>query len=292
MLTLRHAIVGFALLTVVVGNSSARSKHPSPSEGKSGQPEQSQAEQTQQGAPADQRGTEQSPVIVKVLPTENSTQNSSQVPEQRNDKSTTDWWLVVFTGLLVVVGVGQGIVFAIQAYRLKQTVEEMKSATIATTVAAKAAQDSADALPAIERAYIFIVPKIIITFGRRETYYHCVNHGKTPAIINGIERHFDPSIDPPDNTNFRANFLDANEVVIAAGERYPREQDAVIPLPIQTGNMDDALGTPEPDFLWFYGTIVYGDVFGEQRFTRFRWRYNRMTKKFSPCGGPPYNERT
>jgi hypothetical protein len=167
---------------------------------------------------------------------------------------------------------------------------------IVTRTAANAAQKSANALPAIERAYVFVVPTIISSKTMpkmKGVSYHFVNHGKTPAIINGIERHFAPLTGPPDNTRFLANIPDHNGVVIAAGDRYLPEQNGIYE-PIQVTNMKDAIAgeIPEIEFSWFYGTIAYRDVFENQRYTRFRWCYNRVTKEFGPCSGPPHNERT
>src|ERR1700730_10029490 len=112
--------------------------------------------------------------------------------------------VAVFTGLLVLVG-------AIQARRLRQTVA-------ATERAAKAAKQSADALPTLERAYIFLrveetnFVRVIgdVSTGRilsdlraaatltsdREdlnarigvlrVYFRFTNHGNTPAAIKEI----------------------------------------------------------------------------------------------------------
>src|SRR5271169_2775901 len=125
MLKPRIAIFVLATCLAIFGDSPGQPQGLIPNSGDYRQPEQAQprsAEQprsTEQPGPAEQpvaadpRGTEQSPLIVKVLPPTEAPNNSVEVPQE--GRSTTDWLLVVFMGLLVLVGAGQGVVFAIQA---------------------------------------------------------------------------------------------------------------------------------------------------------------------------------
>ena len=67
------------------------------------------------------------------------TKKIAQAEQERKDKSASDWWLVKLTAILAGIGVIQVVVFSIQAYRLAQSVDEMKIAIKATDKVAEAA---------------------------------------------------------------------------------------------------------------------------------------------------------
>ena len=81
-------------------------------------------------------------------------------------------------------------------YRMMKVVREqsidMKDSIVAAQKAARAAQDSANALPAIERAYVFSNIKVKKDMSDPDTVRDfeaelwLKNHGKTPAIIKEI----------------------------------------------------------------------------------------------------------
>ncbi len=71
----------------------------------------------------DSRGTEQSPLVVKVLPPVGAQTEANQEVEDRWRKAANDRNLVVLTGVLAFVGFLQLLVFGYQAYKLRQTVE-------------------------------------------------------------------------------------------------------------------------------------------------------------------------
>jgi hypothetical protein len=92
----------------------------------------------------DKRGTEQSPIVIKVLPPFNEDEKTAAEKKERQDKTESDWWLVKLTGTLAAIGVLQLVVFGLQARRLRQTVDEMKIATKASEKSAEAARKSAE----------------------------------------------------------------------------------------------------------------------------------------------------
>jgi hypothetical protein len=80
------------------GAADARSQQPSPSSREPRHPAQAQSNGPQQPAATDQRGTEQSPIIVKVLPTPKTDAETAQEAEDRKEKSANDRNLVRYTG--------------------------------------------------------------------------------------------------------------------------------------------------------------------------------------------------
>jgi hypothetical protein len=101
------------------------SQQSSPSGTISNQPPRRTSDQKGAGAQIDQRGSEQSSLSAKTLLPVNSTQEAANEKTDREDKSSADWWMVRLTGLIALIGVGQGFVFYIQARRLRQTVVKM-----------------------------------------------------------------------------------------------------------------------------------------------------------------------
>jgi hypothetical protein len=196
--------------------------------------------------------------------------------------------LVIATWILGVVGLGTGIVlyFTLRATR-----------------------EAADHIPRVERAYLFIRPRLNWRRGAKwygetqgatnpvQVTWAIINHGKTPAIINGLEIDFEMLTLEPDNTRFIPNILLESETVIEPGEQWPlrdhaTRQDAIIGLGRELSAEDfDALSEGHA-YLWFYGTVSYQDIFGTDHLTRFRWRGGGIIDVFTAWGSPPYNDRT
>lgn len=172
-----------------------------------------------------------------------------------------------------------------------------------TKEAADAARDAAEALPALERAYLFIEPEIafstrslkndipnIARFENRAwVQYQFVNHGKTPAIIVSLQVNFDLLSDAPDNCEHRPNLLLTSEMVVKSSE-YTDARTIELGR-LLTNSESDALKAGHVSF-WFYGSVIYLDIMGKSHTTRFRWRRGRTEIPFAADGQAPHNERT
>src|SRR5690242_4569432 len=90
---------------------------------KPSQPKQPAASGHQQ-SPTHERGSEQSPVVVKVLPPVKTKEEIAKDQAKDVDQSSANWWMVRLTGAIVFVGCVQTIVFWVQARRLKQTIDK------------------------------------------------------------------------------------------------------------------------------------------------------------------------
>lgn len=203
--------------------------------------------------------------------------------------------LSIFTGLLAVVS-GTQIFFLLRTDRTAR-------------MTAQAARDSADHIPRVERAYLFVYPKrnwsdAAKLYGETSGSKNPVqvtwtfrNHGKTPAVITGLEVHFEMVTAEPDNTRFMPNSLLDGITIVEPGHRWPlRDQgfdpDAIISLGRELSAEDFGDLAKGHAYLWFYGAVSYQDIFGGDHITRFRWRGGGVMGGFAPVGGPPYNERT
>jgi hypothetical protein len=129
---LRPIAIALALLAALASDSWGQSQEPSQRPTEVGQPKQDQPQTAKQPTPADQRGTETAPVIVKVLPTQPTAEQAKQDAKDREEKAANEYEAIKFNKALVIIGafqlavfIGQLLVFGWQARRLRQTVDVM-----------------------------------------------------------------------------------------------------------------------------------------------------------------------
>jgi hypothetical protein len=263
MLKFRNCIAAFAIYFAAIGY--VQSQQPSPGENESSRPQQSQAQSTQKQATPDQRGTQQAPLVVKVLPSPKTDEETDQEAKDRNEKSANDRELIrysrdldILTAVLIAVGVLQLFVFAYQAMKLRQTVSTM-DATAERQL----------------RAYISITARNVLNWnnvgGRIGVQFDIENHGQTP----GFEILYDYSmliLKSPLPTDF---------VWPPTDKRYD-QNNSLFPgtkVPVQIF-LDRDLTAPERGAIEegesrFHtrGTMSYRDAFGETRTTKFSFSF-------------------
>lgn len=112
-------------------------QNPMPSSLKSSSPPQKYSRSAQQYTPDNQSGTENSPIIVKILPAQKTPEESAQEAAERQEKTSSDWWLDFFTGILALMALIQAVVFAYQGRQLRKTVQaaEGQSADMKNSIA-------------------------------------------------------------------------------------------------------------------------------------------------------------
>jgi hypothetical protein len=185
-----------------------------------------------------------------------------------------------------VITAAATVAVALFTWTLWQSSEKMWQVT---KVAAEAAQKSADTIPNIERAYVFIEARVSQRSVTQMMFeYSLHNHGKTPAIIKSIDIRTEMAKTGPDNTVHRPTETKDEHVIAASGHWGPlhkrHDYDA---------KADGPALSKRDKFVWLYGSILYDDVFGIERVTRFRWRIKDWDKqRFQAEGGKPFNERT
>jgi hypothetical protein len=203
---------------------------------------------------------------------------------------------------------------AVLFFVTREQVRLTKISADAALVSARAARDSADALPNLDRAYIFIeidphfsrdIQSVLSRVDRdARIAFQFINHGKTPAIIKAISASFRIWDAFPRKVSYINEPL-AAEIVVRAGEihpppepRGPTDLDTRITRvagyvpPTHIGYKKHSL-LSDPltadvvqniqegqSSLWFYGHVIYEDVFGRFHKTRFCWRYNGKDNSF------------
>ncbi|MHB1955840.1 MAG: hypothetical protein ACYCOU_19080 [Sulfobacillus sp.] len=114
-------------------------------------PPQTKGQSARQQAAPEQRGTDQLPLTVKIIPTPQSQTEIEREQQQRDEQTRDERKLTNFTGLLVGVGFLQFTAVAVQAVFLYLAFRESKNASDAANRSAKAAEDS---LTKLQRAFV------------------------------------------------------------------------------------------------------------------------------------------
>jgi hypothetical protein len=262
----------------------------------------------QQEPESDERGTEQAPLIIKVLPPLNEGEKAAAEKQERQDKSESDWWLIKLTGVLAFIGVLQLVVFALQAFRLNQSVREMKIATKATEKAADAAIVAS--MPVLSP---LIVGGILHPFRTTaEHLYHTdnpvtfnssvhfvfENFGKTPGMIREVRGDlFLCEMDQFPTVDFgQLPVIDYQPII--AGDSRGQEAlmgvaECVKPISLTQTEFTELLSPSDNKYrrFAFIGRVIYDDFFDNRHTRRFCIKLRLMdTGLFQLVrGGKAYN---
>ena len=214
----------------------------------------------------------------------------SESKEKQSEGDPSGWWSWLskdaagfFTFGLVVVGIGQALLFFIQLRFMRRGMDDAKTAADAAKEAADAAKIQAgiarDTLQTMQdtaerqlRAYVGVSKSGIskVETGAPEAVVHIKNFGQTPAydvqtwIHIWIEEHplkFMLPVAP-------ASLLKASMILYPGSELMhfmPKEP------PVGAENIH-LLGTPQGT-IYVYGAISYRDAFNKVRTTKFRLMY-------------------
>jgi hypothetical protein len=253
----------FCLTLLLVATAESWSQQPPPSSGAPNKPPQAQTQRTEQPTATDQRGTEEYPAFVKIIPTPKTADETDQEARDRKEKSTTDWWIVRWTGAvaiftLVLVGVG-----AWQGIQLKRTVDL-----------------GLDTAQRDLRAYLLLEDTFFIYKGehrtdapsREYTDVHKIrikNFGRTPAFDMSVWLHRSPTEIPLEEIDGHL-VKTHSEQPLAPGHRYG--PNFAIENPFR-----------HTDDFFFYGKLIYRDIYERWWVTRFGWQYQEG-ERFRPHG--------
>jgi hypothetical protein len=236
-----------AALFLLFAATVAFSQQPSPAKGKSGQP--------QQPSMTDQRGTQQTPFVVKVLPIPKTNEEEAQEAKERNEKEALDRRITdatdniaYFNKILVAVAVLQFLALIFQAWMLRRTVNTSRAS---------------------ERAYVTMsheAPGVV--FETEGLFYLTIkvkNYGRTPAKVT--DTLLKPVILPPgeklppkpnyirDRKNLESSkaFLVCNDYFIVT-EYFDTKEQILAILAIQEGTA----------ILYLIGYVDYLDAFNKR----------------------------
>lgn len=224
-----------------------------------------QSQSNKKPSAADQRGTEQSPLIIKVIPTPNTDEKAEPDGKAHEEKATTERWLIGLTGLLVLFTA----ILALYTAKLWSATDKL----------VKGAQDTARRQL---RAYVFVDRAEITSIDSGDAPIATIvikNSGQTPAYgltqVGGIAigESFDTLTHPIGPHGI-------SKTSLSPGGITQHFNSAPGPLSTEEKSVLHA-GTKT---LWVYGEVHYKDAFGMERFTNYRFmigghagvRSNRM----------------
>jgi hypothetical protein len=245
------------------------------------------AQSTNTNGQAEQRGTQESPIVVKVLPALKSEEEATQENNDRKEKTANDRNLVNATYVLAGIGILQLFVFGYQALKLKQTVksageqseamerhigEAARSANAMENIAAKIETGN----QAVMRAYLTVVIGGAV-FQQRREWQNDLKFEAKPSLVN------------TGNTPARNIRIQTAADILP----IPVPQDFEYPLPDEPMNSAGIIGAHQnqsltgivKDFvpdgevamikegdgkaLCVWGVVTYEDMFGHGHTTKF-----------------------
>jgi hypothetical protein len=294
---LRCLIVALIFLAAFASDSWGQSSQPFPSRGKDSQAVEAKTTKDQSASTPDQRGTKAQPIIVDVVkaaPDENERQAER---DERNKKTASDWWLNFFTALLalftfslVATAIAQIVIFVRQLRLIRESLGPAEKAASAAADAADAAKLNAQAVIAAEAAYIFVeicgqnVVDIIKYMQDAPSIapqpiliqYRFMNHGKTPAVIKEISYGAIVAENLPRQREYSQVLHLPTHLLGAEKPTNMLEYDEFkISHPIAS-SIRDLKGT-----FWFFGKIVYDDMFDKQRTLDFVFHVSGVSEGFT-----------
>jgi hypothetical protein len=285
------------LLCLVFALSFAQSDQPSPSPVKGGQDKQGLSNQGKNESANDLRGTDNKPVVIKILPYPKTQQDEANDAKDREQKAANErltvvsnWLLVIFNGVLAVC--------TIALYRV-------------TRKTANAADLNARAVIGLElpilRAKLAELTHLSEPMPEKGSYsgssdngppgnhsaigyIEFINYGRTPAFPVRFEGGWVVEENLPKTPVYFHSREISHATVIRPGEDYVIDTGCGINLT----DLDVVACANETAWLWFYGKLSYVDFMGAARDAKFCWRYSNFNRDFGSVsfgfasdGNPP-----
>ena len=242
------------------GITDSWSQHPSPRPAIV-QQQQAQPTPTQQQTPDNQRGTEQSPLIVKVLPTPKTAHETEQERADREAKATRDRQVEFLERRLILLGWLQLAVFLVQLFVFGFQSMQLRN-TVRATQTAERAHVFAAAVLKSPRDLVQAPAKFVVDVKIR-------NHGKTVAMPTRISGALVVSKDYPDSLSS----LPVSEQKIPEGLVMKAGGGFEVPLTkIFEGNEWPSVASVDAKLLAL-GRVKYLDVYGFHWVVGYCWEY-------------------
>ena len=298
---MRSTLVAVTILMAVLisGNIRAESGHThSPNSRKI---QNNDTANEQQGTTPDHRATEQYPLVVKILQTPKSSEQTREDSRDRHEKTVINFLTIGTAVVTAVILLFQLFVFRKQARRLKETIDEMKVATKASQEAANAAKEQTTV--AIKEFIFTHRPRLVVRNVSVKPYtdpaipfeegkpiqieWVVVNTGNTPAEIT--ESNATILVDGPSfhaRTPYSPERDHMNGVKLVPGGAFTfTMQSEQVDLKNNPALISINRGEKVE---YFFGFIMYRDDIGNVRRTAFCRRYAPDTERFILAGDPDY----
>lgn len=225
--------------------------------------------------PQDSRGTDKQPIAVKGTLTAIPPPQTPEAAKAEEIKARDDHSLAIATVWLAGLTAALAAIAALQLWLFLRQLKLSEKAARDAETAAKAAKASADVLPKIERAYVFV--EVLISDLERlslrppsyqfQITVRLINHGKTPAILTRIRAYTEWSGAPPTQlvSTDRADRPLPPGLVIGSDAFF----DVPLPHGVDGEIYNQLMGIET--HLYTVGVIEYQDVMGAVHRTGFCW---------------------
>jgi hypothetical protein len=256
--------------------------------GQSKRPPQPQAQSPQQQTAAEQRGTENLPVVVKVLPAQETEEKAKAESKEHDEKRQLDrdtLWLSAATVAIIFL---QLLIFVAQAYFLWGTLAATATAANAAKLAAQAAV--AVDLPILAPSMIALhrepgVPGLVQGYPERVSTFkiNFKNFGRTAAelVTQCIEWKVVSRL--PEIPVYKSSFPFVPGTFVEYGNELP----AVIQNFIITLQPEEVEAiSKETTFLWVYGYVLFKDFLGNGHEQRWCTKWQAFALRPDGARGP------
>ncbi len=280
---------------------------PIPGPGKASSPKQCHAGDAYEGSDYKERGTQYAPLFVKAIPTDKSETEKANETRESQEKASTDWWLMVFTGAVAIftaalVGAtyflyrtGEKQIGLIGEISERQA-KEMQAQLAIAKGASDAAMLQAKAAIAVELPSLRLVSPTLtgptrpdgtrlIPGGTDLPEWCCFicsleNAGRTQAelIMYSIEWDVVPVLvgDP----EYKVAFPISPDTVIKQSEL--KKHFIQYKFQLQAGHIE--LIKNQKSYLWIFGNIKYFDFMGDLHEKRFCYKWLGVNAAQVPTG--------
>ena len=272
MMTLRTGLIFVTILFAVVSMSFSQSERliSTPLEEPKKQPSQSEVHKipvhTFQQLP-------NNPVSTMKPHTSEAQENSKNPKKERGDKTTTDWWLIGFTGVLVLVSLIQAAILYRQTLHFRRTERAYVFVTLNDTD-----KNFIPSEPSEKSATELFLDRMRPSPREPSIEIELSNEGKTPAIlarVNTDAQIFSITDYPTEKTIPEYNEIPSGGFIIQSGKKF------VFHTPISISISQWKQIQAKQLLLVCWGRIEYKDVLGNSHKTGFCWEYIEPNKCFN-----------
>ncbi len=290
-------ILAAALLSLTFALAIAQANPPSPSSAIGAQDKQGLAGQGKNESANDQGGTASSPIVVKLLPTQQSQQKTTNDANDREQKEAeerlaviSNLLLVLFNGVLAVCTIALFVVTRKTANAAEMNARAVIGLEI-PILRARLAELTSLREPMPEKGSfsggIDSYPP-----GKHSAVGHIefINYGRTPAFPVKFDAGWMVSERLPAEPVYLKSCDIPHAAVIRPDDDYTI--DACFGINITEAEV--AVCRAEKAWLWFYGKLSYTDFLGMDREAKFCWRFKNYNADFGSVsfgfasdGNPP-----